>query len=124
MTASALPRTARSAPSLTTFPRSAPEKPSARDATRDSASTARVIARRTAFGCALIHVASGSAPSNRVRASARSAIDSNSVSFFEIDVGAAYDFTDWLGIQAGVRMLRSSALSLTSANALLTIRCP
>mmetsp|Transcript_5771 Transcript_5771/g.23699 ORF Transcript_5771/g.23699 Transcript_5771/m.23699 type:complete len:448 (-) Transcript_5771:51-1394(-) len=43
-------------------------------ATRDSASTARVIARRTAFGCALIHVASGSnRPSNRPRASARSA---------------------------------------------------
>lgn len=58
------------------------------------------------------------------RASARSAIDSNSVSFFEIDVGAAYDFTDWLGIQAGVRMLRSSALDLTSSNALLTIRWP
>ena len=54
----------------------------------------------------------------------RAAIDSNSVGFFEIDVGAAYDFTDWFGIQAGVRMLRSSAIDLTSSNALLTIRWP
>ena len=52
------------------------------------------------------------------------AIDSNSVGFFELQVGAAYDFTDWLGIEAGVRMLRSSALDLTSSNALLTIRWP
>ncbi len=58
------------------------------------------------------------------RATTRGAIDSNSVGYFELDVGAAYDFTDWFGIQAGVRMLRSSAIDLTSSNALLTIRWP
>lgn len=58
------------------------------------------------------------------RASTRGAIDSNSVGYFELDVGAAYDFTDWFGVQAGVRMLRSSAIDLTSANALLSIRWP
>ncbi|MEC8496281.1 MAG: tetratricopeptide repeat protein, partial [Planctomycetota bacterium] len=58
------------------------------------------------------------------RATTRGAIDSNSVGFFELQVGAAYDFTDWLGIEAGVRMLRSSALDLTSSNALLTVRWP
>ena len=58
------------------------------------------------------------------RASARGAIDSNSVGFFEINVGAAYDFSDWFGVEAGVRMLRSSAIDLTSSNALLTIRWP
>lgn len=58
------------------------------------------------------------------RASARGAIDSNSIGFFEINVGAAYDFSDWFGVEAGVRMLRSSAIDETASNALLTIRWP
>ena len=55
---------------------------------------------------------------------ARGAIDSNSVGFFEVNVGAAYDFSDWFGVEAGVRMLRSSAIDETASNALLTIRWP
>ena len=48
-----------------------------RSFTLDSASIARVIARRRALACVLIHVASGSPPSNRTRASARSAAAAN-----------------------------------------------
>jgi hypothetical protein len=58
------------------------------------------------------------------QASARSAVDSNSVGYFSLDAGAVYEFSDWCGVQVGMRMLRSSAIDLTSTNALLTIRWP
>ncbi|MAE45666.1 MAG: hypothetical protein CMJ86_02130 [Planctomycetes bacterium] len=58
------------------------------------------------------------------QASGRAALDSNSVGYYEFDVGAAYDFTDWFGVRAGVRLLRSSAIDVTTSNALVVIRWP
>ena len=57
-------------------------------------------------------------------ASAAGAIDSESIGYLEFRVGAAYDFTDWFGIRAGTRFLRSDAIDVTTANALLQLRWP
>ena len=58
------------------------------------------------------------------RASGRAALDANSVGYYEFDMGAAYDFTDWFGVRAGVRLLRSSAIDMTTTNALIVVRWP
>ncbi|MDE0903891.1 MAG: tetratricopeptide repeat protein [Planctomycetota bacterium] len=58
------------------------------------------------------------------RASGRAALDANSVGYYEFDVGAAYDFTDWFGVRLGVRLLRSSAIDMTTTNALVVVRWP
>jgi tetratricopeptide (TPR) repeat protein len=57
-------------------------------------------------------------------ASAAGAIDSESFGYIEFRVGAAYDFTDWLGLRAGTRFLRSDAIDVTTAHALLQLRWP
>ncbi len=57
-------------------------------------------------------------------ASAAGAIDSESVGYLEFRVGAAYDFTDWFGLRAGTRFLRSDAIDITTAHALLQLRWP
>jgi tetratricopeptide (TPR) repeat protein len=57
-------------------------------------------------------------------ASLSGSIDSNSVGYMEFIVGGSYDFTDWLGFRAGMRLLRSSAIEATTANAVLTLRWP
>jgi hypothetical protein len=46
------------------------------------------------------------------------------VGYYEFDMGAAYDFTDWFGVRAGVRLLRSSAIDMTTTNALIVVRWP
>jgi hypothetical protein len=58
------------------------------------------------------------------RASGRAAIDSNSVGYYEFDMGAAYDFSEWFGVRVGVRLLRSGAIDVTTSNALIVIRWP
>ena len=57
-------------------------------------------------------------------ASLSGAIDSNSVGYMQFVVGGAYDFTDWFGFMANMRLLRSSAIEATTANAVLTLRWP
>lgn len=58
------------------------------------------------------------------QASGRTAFDSNSVGYYEFNIGAAYDFTDWFGVHAGIRLLRSSAIDVTTTNAMVVIRWP
>lgn len=57
-------------------------------------------------------------------ASLSGAIDSNSVGYMQFVVGGSYDFTDWFGFRANMRLLRSSAIEATTANAVLTLRWP
>lgn len=57
-------------------------------------------------------------------AGTRLASDSNAVTYFEMKLGGAYDFNDWLGLTVGLRILRSSAIDVTTGNAMLTLRWP
>ena len=52
------------------------------------------------------------------------AIDSNSVGFVEFSMGGGYDITNFLNLEAGMRMVRSSAIDITSGYAEMTIRWP
>ena len=52
------------------------------------------------------------------------AIDSNSVGFVEFSMGGGYDITNFLSLEAGIRMVRSSAIDITSGYAQVTVRWP
>ena len=58
------------------------------------------------------------------RFSARFAVDSDSVGYSEFDMGGGYDVTDWLRVEAGFRLLRSSAIDVTAAYGMVTVRWP
>jgi hypothetical protein len=57
-------------------------------------------------------------------AGTRLAVDSNAVTYFEMKLGGVYDFNDWLGLSVGLRILRSSAIDVTTGNAMLALRWP
>lgn len=52
------------------------------------------------------------------------AVDSNNVAYSEFSMGTGYDITDWLRLEAGFRMVRSSAIDVTSAFGMMTVRWP
>ena len=52
------------------------------------------------------------------------AIDSNSVGFVEFSMGGGYDITNFLSLEAGLRMVRSSAIDITSGYAQVVVRWP
>ena len=52
------------------------------------------------------------------------AFDSNGVGFTEFSMGGGYDITNWLSFGAGLRLVRSSAIDITSGFAEMTIRWP
>ena len=52
------------------------------------------------------------------------AFDSNGVGFTEFSMGGGYDVTNWLSIGAGLRLVRSSVIDVTSGFAEMTIRWP
>lgn len=58
------------------------------------------------------------------KVSARFAVDSDSVGYGEFDMGGGYDVTDWLRVEAGFRLLRSSAIDVTAAYGMVTVRWP
>jgi tetratricopeptide (TPR) repeat protein len=52
------------------------------------------------------------------------AVDSNSVAYTEFGMGGGYDITDWLRMEIGLRMVRSSAIDITSGFGMITVRWP
>ena len=52
------------------------------------------------------------------------AVDSNSVAYTEFGMGGGYDITDWLRMEVGLRMVRSSAIDITSGFGMITVRWP
>lgn len=58
------------------------------------------------------------------KVSARFAVDSESVGYGEYNMGAGYDITKSLRVEGGFLLLRSSAIDITSAYAMVTVRWP
>ncbi|HIG10776.1 MAG TPA: tetratricopeptide repeat protein [Planctomycetes bacterium] len=58
------------------------------------------------------------------QSSLRLAIDSNSVGYYELGLSAGYEINEWLRLQAGFSLLSSSAIDITRASALITLRWP
>jgi len=52
------------------------------------------------------------------------AVDSNNVAYTEFGMGGGYDLTEWLRLEVGVRMVRSSAIDITSGFGMITVRWP
>ena len=52
------------------------------------------------------------------------AVDSNNVAYTEFDMGGGYDITDWLRLEFGLSLVRSSAIDVTSGYGMMTIRWP
>jgi len=58
------------------------------------------------------------------QASLRLSADSNGVSYSEFGMSTGYDISDSLRFEAGFRLLQSSAIDMTTAYALVTVRWP
>ena len=52
------------------------------------------------------------------------AVDSNSVAYTEFGMGGGYDITNWLRMEVGLRLVRSSAIDITSGFGMITVRWP